>query len=133
MSDPQDQSRRGFEAGDPGPPRSAANEAQRFWDEYARSTRQGGQRAERDPDPRPGNGRSETGQAHECVEWCPICRTADVLRASTPPEVREQLHSVQRDALVAMRALLDAYLERTGDGPEAGRRRDSAVEDIPIE
>jgi hypothetical protein len=135
MSDPQDQSRRGFEAGGPGVPRSAANEAQRFWDEYARRTRQGGQRAEREPDPRPGSGRSEAGeQSHECVEWCPICRTADLLRASTPPEVREQLHSVQRDALVAMRALLDAYIERTGDGPQAGRQRqDSAVEDIPIE
>ena len=132
MSDHQDHSRSGFEAGRPGAPGGGAGaEAQRFWGEYARRTRHGGQRAERGPAEEAGNGHGEVPHAHECVEWCPICRAADVLRSSTPPEVRDQLQSVQRDALVAMRALLDAYIERTGDGPP--RRRDSAVEDIPIE
>jgi hypothetical protein len=65
---------------------------------------------------------------HECLEWCPICRTAEVVRASFPPEVRSQLEDVQRDALVAIRAVLDHYIERI-DGQE---RPASRVEDIPI-
>ena len=129
MPDPQDHSRSGFEG--PPPRGGAGAEAQRFWGEYARRTRHGGQRPERESAHGPGNGSSEgLPQAHECLEWCPICRTADVLRASTPPELRDQMQSVQRDALVALRAILDAYIERGGGGPE---RRRSPVEDIPIE
>jgi hypothetical protein len=45
-----------------------------------------------------------------------------------PPELRSQLESVQRDALVAMRALLDHYIERL-DGRD---RPPTRVEDIPI-
>ena len=135
MSDPQDHSHSGFEAGEgagsEAPTSGGRAEAQRFWGEYARRTRHGGQRTEREPQDGAGNGRGEIPQAHECVEWCPICRAADVLRASAPPELRDQVQSVQRDALVTLRALLDAYIERTGDGPRRDRR--SAVEDIPIE
>ena len=133
MSNPEEHSS-GFEAGAgreaPGSGHSAGGEAQRFWDEYARRTRHGGQRAERAAAGAPGNGQ-RSAQAHDCVEWCPICRTADLLRSSAPPELRDQLQSVQRDALVAMRALLDAYIERSDAGPQ--RRRQSSVEDIPIE
>jgi hypothetical protein len=130
MSDPQDHSQSGFEPGgaaghDPG------GEAERFWGEYARSTRSGGQRGDRGPAGETGNGHgSAAGQSHECLEWCPICRTADVLRASAPPELRGQVQSLQHDALVTLRALLDAYIERVGESPARGG---SAVEDIPIE
>jgi hypothetical protein len=65
---------------------------------------------------------------HECLDWCPICRTADVVRASFPPEVRSQLEDVQRDALVAIRTVLDHYIERL----DAHERPESRVEDIPI-
>ncbi len=130
MSDPQDHSQSGFEPGgaagqDPG------GEAKRFWGEYARSTRSGGQRGDRGHAGEAGNGHgSAAGQSHECLEWCPICRTADVLRASAPPELRGQIQSLQHDALVTMRALLDAYIERGGESPA---RSGSPVEDIPIE
>jgi hypothetical protein len=130
MSDPQDHSQSEFEPGgaaghDPG------GEAKRFWGEYARSTRSGGQRGDRGHASEAGNGHgSAAGQSHECLEWCPICRTADVLRASAPPELRGQIQSLQHDALVTMRALLDAYIERVGENPA---RRGSPVEDIPIE
>ncbi|MGH2994027.1 MAG: hypothetical protein ACRDL1_10865 [Solirubrobacterales bacterium] len=77
--------------------------------------------------------------ATECVEWCPICRTMDVLRASTTPEVREQWEDLQREALLTVRALVDHYAqrlaeqrrgaERPGDEP----RRATPVEEIPIE
>jgi hypothetical protein len=65
---------------------------------------------------------------HECLEWCPICRTADIVRHTFPPEVRSQLEDVQRDALVAIRTILDHYIDRL-DGHE---RPASRVEDIPI-
>lgn len=45
-----------------------------------------------------------------------------------PPELRTQLEGAQRDALVAMRALLDHYIDRI-DGQAQGASR---VEDIPI-
>ena len=63
------------------------------------------------------------------MEWCPICRTAEVVRSTASPELREQFQGLQKDALVAVRALLDAYLERLDQGE---RRRASRVEDIPI-
>lgn len=94
---------------------------------------------ENDPgEPRiPGIGAGETEL--ECVEWCPICRTMDVLRASATPEVREQWQGVQREALLTLRALVDHYVERLGEEPpDAEReadesRRADPVEEIPIE
>ena len=64
-----------------------------------------------------------------CVELCPICRSADLLRAAAPEELRGQWHGVQREALLTMKALIDHYVERLDDEPaERGPR----VEDIPI-
>jgi hypothetical protein len=129
MSDPQDHSQSGFEPGGTSRP-DPGDEARQFWGQYARRTRPANQRAERGPAPEAGNGHGDAGRAHECLEWCPICRTADVLRASAPPELREQVQGLQRDALVTLRALLDAYLDRVDDGKA---RQSSPVEDIPIE
>ena len=72
------------------------------------------------------------GEPHDrqCVEWCPICRTADVFRATAPPEVREQWQAVQREALLTARALIDTYLDRIDGEEPAGEAR---VVDIPIE
>ena len=72
---------------------------------------------------------AERDQPH-CVELCPICRAAEVLRATASPEMREGWHSVQREALLTMRALIDHYLDRLDaeDGGTAPR-----VEDVPIE
>lgn len=130
MSDPQDHSQSGFDPRGAREPEAGA-EAQRFWGEYARRPRPGSQRSgdAEEAEARNGHGLAGSG-SHECLEWCPICRTADVLRASAPPELREQVQGLQRDALVTLRALLDAYIERSGSPRE---RDDSAVEDIPIE
>ena len=67
----------------------------------------------------------------QCFELCPICRGADVLRATASPEMREQWASVQREALVTMRAMIDHYLDRLdqAEAQAAGPR----VEEIPIE
>jgi hypothetical protein len=79
----------------------------------------------------PGERQSASDHPHalECVEWCPICRAADVVRATAPPELRDQLQAVQREALLTTRALIDTYLERLDTEQERGPR----VQDIPIE
>ena len=65
-----------------------------------------------------------------CVELCPICRAADVLRATAPDDLKDQWQVVQREALLTMKAAIDRYVERLDEEPaERGPR----VEDIPIE
>src|SRR3954453_10793790 len=73
---------------------------------------------------------AETGR-HElqCVDFCPICRTADVLRVALPDEFQEHWHALQREGLLAARTLLDHYIQHLESrGPRAVN-----VEDIPIE
>jgi hypothetical protein len=65
----------------------------------------------------------------QCVEFCPICRTADVLRATMPAEFQEHWHAWQREMLLAARSLLDHYIEHV----ERERHKSVQVEDIPIE
>lgn len=90
----------------------------------------------------------------ECLEWCPICRSAELLRTTVTPELREQVETLQREALSIFQAFLAAYAERTAgagrpgpnggsgaDPPEGGtpadgkRNRDPGheVTDIPLE
>jgi hypothetical protein len=66
-----------------------------------------------------------------CVELCPICRAADVLRATAPDDVKEQWQAVQREALLTMKAAIDRYVERLEDAEAA--ERGPAVQDIPID
>lgn len=102
------------EAGDPGPRRGPGHSA---------------------PPPH-GAGPAASPPRHECLEWCPICRGAEVVRAGAPPELRDQLEAIQRDALTLVRSLLDAYLARQGEpGPARSRAKPppGGVEDIPIE
>lgn len=97
-----------------------------------RSTRQGspGHEDARERIPPRHSERAPTythGAEHRCLEFCPICRLADVLRATTPPELQGQFAAWQREALLAVRALLDYYLERL-----ERNENPSVVEDIPI-
>ena len=65
-----------------------------------------------------------------CVELCPICRAADVLRATAPDDIKDQWQVVQREALLTMKAAIDRYVERLdAEPPERG----PSVQDIPIE
>jgi hypothetical protein len=64
------------------------------------------------------------------VELCPICRGAEVLRATPTPELRGQWQSVQREALLTMRTMIDHYLERLDEYESSSAPR---VEGIPIE
>lgn len=78
-------------------------------------------------------GSAATTSAHggelRCVELCPICRGADILRASGPPELRGQIGELQREALLTLRAVLDHYIERL----ETPSGTTGPVEDIPID
>lgn len=66
----------------------------------------------------------------QCLELCPVCRAADVLRANAPDEFRDGWHDVQREALLTMKAVIDRYVERLDTEPgERGPR----IEDIPID
>ena len=65
-----------------------------------------------------------------CVELCPICRAADVLRATAPDDLKDQWHVVQREALLTMKAAIDRYVERLEAEPE---ERGPKVQDIPID
>lgn len=75
-----------------------------------------------------GHGPGE-GAEGRCLDFCPICRGAELLRATGPPELRGQLADLQREALMTFRALIDHYLERLEQEPEQSRR----VEQIPID
>ena len=66
----------------------------------------------------------------QCVEWCPLCRTADLWREYATPELREQWLAVQVEALLAVRALIDHYLERV---ERDGRSGGPAAAEIPAE
>ena len=58
----------------------------------------------------------------------------DAVRSAVPPDLSRQLAEALRDLLVALRALIDWYLQRLG---EPGAREtvppDQAVEDIPLD
>jgi hypothetical protein len=74
----------------------------------------------------------EPAAGHQCVELCPICRGAELLRGAGitggPGELRGQLDDVSREALLTLRALIDHYIERLDARPERSR-----VEEIPID
>jgi hypothetical protein len=75
----------------------------------------------------------ESGHPHgaeqRCLELCPICRAADLLRASGSPELRGQLGDLQRELLLTVRSLIDHYVERLDARPD----RRGGVEEIPID
>jgi hypothetical protein len=113
-----------------------APDSERFWGAFGRA---GSARAPRRSS---GNGSASpppheepappAAHEHQCLEWCPICRTAEVLRGTTTPgEVRDQVAHVQHDALIALRSALNAYIERLEKTEGRGATR--PVEDIPID
>jgi hypothetical protein len=55
----------------------------------------------------------------------------DALREAVPAELSRQLAAALRELLLALRALIDWYLERLGE-PDAARGR-IEVEDIPLD
>lgn len=107
--------------------------AERFWERYGEARRHGSRNGGHGEAAGARSDAGTAGEEHVCLDWCPICRGAEVVRASAPPELREQVEAIQRDALALVRALIDAYLARQGEpGPSGPDRPQRGVEDIPI-
>jgi hypothetical protein len=72
----------------------------------------------------------DTPQSPPLADLQAIVGLIDALRRSIPPEITRQLVEALRDLMLALRALIDWYLERLegGDG-----RGDRPVEDIPLD
>ena len=104
--------------------------ADRFWGQFSQSTA-GRSSSGNGSDPE-GNGdgsqqvNGDSVLGSECLEWCPICRSAELFRNTVSPELRQQAESIQHEAVGVLKAFLDAYAEKTGTGQ---RPTDSAGRD----
>ncbi len=113
MSDPQRPGRPRTETLPPG--------AERFWGQFS-ETRAGRSRAGDEPrEPEAGPSREE---GPHCLEWCPICRSADIVRA-TSPEAIGQVQAIQNEAVNVLKSFLALYAERSGQ--EGGTEATSAT------
>ena len=86
----------------------------------------------RGPDPSElGDILSRHSSQRECLELCPICRAADILRRThAPDDLKDSWQDVQREALLTMKSVIDRAVERMDSAPaEHGPQ----VEDIPID
>jgi hypothetical protein len=99
--------------------------AERFWGQVS-ETRAGRSRSDESGEAGAGTsdaGQEAAGEPHACLEWCPICRSADLLRATTPPEAIGQVQAIQQEAVNVLKAFLAAYGDRGGpQGPDAQGR-----------
>jgi len=124
------------------PPKSEQTEqpgADRFWGQFSQSragrSKTGGPAAEEasgaDPDP------SGAGGHEGCLEWCPICRSAELFKNTVSPELRQQAESIQHEAIGMLKAFLDAYSEKAGGGPGPDQDPEGPdtprVTDIPVD
>ena len=121
--------------------------ADRFWGQFSqskagRSTAADDTAAEAGGASDPGQG-SQSGHA-DCLEWCPICRSAELFRNTVSPELKQQAESIQHEAIGVLKAFLDAYADKsTGQPGNAADARDATadqpaeaaprVTDIPLE
>lgn len=120
--------------------------ADRFWGQFSQSKagRTTSEPADDDAEHNASTGNSADHGSDHCLEWCPICRSADLFRATVSPELKQQAESIQHEAMGVLKAFLDAYTEKSAGGP--GSRPASAapepdeseppppqVTDIPLE
>lgn len=121
--------------------------ADRFWGQFSQSTA-GRSRIDEDTgedrnvQSEPGSG--EDAHNESCLEWCPICRSAELFRNTVSPELKQQAESIQHEAFGVLKAFLDAYADRTAGSPGAdagpGPAQDDPAEpesprvtDIPLD
>jgi hypothetical protein len=91
--------------------------ADRFWGQFSQ-TKAGRTHAEQEPPAPEPEAPKEEGQ--HCLEWCPICRSADIVRATTSPEAIGQVQAIQNEAIGVLKSFLAIYAERTGQGAGGG-------------
>mgnify|MGYP003402931296 FL=1 len=96
--------------------------ADRFWGQFAQAGKardNGGAESEAGTEAANGSAPAE-GQGHECLEWCPICRSAELLRHAATPEMAQQVLSLQKEAAGVLKAFIQAYSEKVEQDPAAG-------------
>lgn len=93
--------------------------ADRFWGQFSQSRagRSGGDTETTSRAESAGNGE---GRDDHCLEWCPICRSAELFKATVSPELKQQAESIQHEAMGVFKAFLDAYAEKTAGGHPTG-------------
>ena len=95
--------------------------ADRFWGEFSQSkagrSNPGAEADAGGSGPEPAAG--ATDDSH-CLEWCPICRSAELFRTTLSPELRQQSESIQHEAMGVLKAFLDAYADRSADQTPGG-------------
>ncbi|MGI8507087.1 MAG: hypothetical protein ACR2MK_09875 [Solirubrobacteraceae bacterium] len=79
-------------------------------------------------DNEPGDDAGTRGRAGAAGEIEILLEAIHALRERIPPELQRRLGEALREVLLALRALIDWYLERT----ERRRREPAEVQDIPI-
>lgn len=72
---------------------------------------------------------SEDGGSSAFPDLAPLLALVESARSIVPPELAQQLADAVRELLVALRALIDWYVERLDRPPPAP----AEVEDIPID
>lgn len=76
--------------------------------------------------PRP---EGDGGGGHSFPDLAPLLALVESARSIVPPELAQQLADAVRELLVALRALIDWYVERLDRAPS----QPAEVEDIPID
>jgi hypothetical protein len=79
--------------------------------------------------PPPPRGWEVPGRTNAGDDLAALSLIVEGLKGLIPPELQQRLADAVRDVLIAIRALIDWYLERS----ERGRGQDLEVEDIPID
>jgi hypothetical protein len=74
---------------------------------------------------------SPAGEASAAPDLQALTALLAAVRDAVPPELSHQLAEALRQLLLALRALIDWYIERLGD-PAPGKER-VEVEDIPLD
>jgi hypothetical protein len=105
--------------------------ADRLVREAQRQAEEAGGEPEREPVPPRGWQAPGAGAASAAPDLQAILALVDAVRDAVPAELSRQLAEALRDLLVALRALLDWYIERLGE-PTPGRGG-IEVEDIPLD
>jgi hypothetical protein len=79
----------------------------------------------------PPRGWAAPGDAGPASDLGALLALLDAVRQAVPEELSRQLAAALRDLLLALRALIDWYLERLGE--PGARRGEVEVEDIPLD
>jgi hypothetical protein len=105
--------------------------ADRLVREAQRQAEEAGPEPAREPVPPRGWETPGAGAASTAPDLQALLALLDALRDTVPAELSRQLAEALRELLLAVRALLDWYIERLGD-PAPGRT-EVEVEDIPLD